>query len=136
VHRSQSTPNIGLPRKFIDETLATIDLLVPLTKSSCNSWLAKEIESWGLDRNLIHRDPPDHRKSSYGFWQEKLQAIEDNFDRTKPRSIFQWWHDTRDMQQWWAFWLVIIGIFLTVIFGLIQSVTGVLQVVMASRQGG
>ncbi len=101
---------------------------------SCNGCLAKELDSWGLDRNIVHRDRPNFNKAYYGYWREKLMAIEEAFERTKPRSISQWWHDTRDMRQWWAFWLVIIGISLTVLFGLIQSVTGIIQVVMTSRQ--
>jgi len=124
-----------LPSAFFDEALSTIDLLIPLTKSGCNSWLAHEIAAWGLDQNLVHRDRPDHDKASYAYWQDRLLAIEEAFESSKPKSVFQWWHDKRDMQQWWAFWLVVVGIFLTVLFGLIQSVTGIIQVVLASKQG-
>lgn len=71
-------------------------------------------------------------KSRYPYWQDKLLAIEETFEKSKPRSFLQWWHDTRDMQQWWGFWLLVTGIFLTVMFGLIQSVTGIIQVLRPS----
>lgn len=118
---------------MIDETLATIDLLAPLTKADCNSWLADEIRRGAVDRNIMHRDPPNLDKARYHFWQEKLTIIEEAFGKAKPTGFFQWWHDRRDMQQWWGFWLVVAGIFLTVLFGLIQSVTGILQVAMSGK---
>lgn len=118
-----------LPQDFLLETLATIDLLIPLSKASANGWLAHQIERYELDRNLVHRDPPVQNKSRFPYWQDRLLTIEEAFNKSKPRSFLQWWHDTRDMQQWWGFWLVVVGIFLTVLFGLIQSVTGILQLV-------
>ena len=92
------------------------------------------MESWALDRNIIHRDPPIPSKANYRYWQDRLMAIEDAFERSKPRSVSQWWHDRRDIQQWSGFWLVVVGIFLTVLFGLIQSITGIIQVIISSRQ--
>jgi hypothetical protein len=80
---------VGLPPGFVDETLATIDLLIPLTKPDCNGWLVKEIDSWRLDRTVVHRDPPNQSKAFYGYWQDKLMAIEDAFERAKPKNIFQ-----------------------------------------------
>lgn len=118
---------------MIDETLATIDLLAPLTKPDCNSWLADEIRRGAVDRNIMHRDPPNLDKARYCFWQGKLSIIEEAFGKAKPTGFFQWWHDRRDMQQWWGFWLVVAGIFLTVLFGLIQSVTGILQVTLPGK---
>jgi hypothetical protein len=125
-----------LPSGFVEETLKTTDLLIPLIKATCNGWLADEIKTWqqDLDVTIRNREMPDFNKQSYGYWQDRLVAIEDAFERTKPKNIIQWWHDRRDMQQWWAFWLVISGIFLTVLFGLAQSVTGIIQVVLATRQ--
>lgn len=71
-------------------------------------------------------------KSRYPYWQDKLLAIEDAFEKSKPRNLAQWWHDRRDMQRWWGFWLAITSIFLTLFFGLFQSVTGIIQVVKPS----
>lgn len=124
-----------LTKSLISETLSTIDLLIPLTNPECNSWLARELQTWGLDRNINHRDPLNLNKTRYTYWKDRLLDIEATFQRAKPRSIFQWWYDRRDMQQWWGFWLVVVGIFLTVLFGLIQSITGIVQVVLAARGG-
>ncbi|KAI3335415.1 hypothetical protein F4824DRAFT_489607 [Ustulina deusta] len=130
--RESTSTSSFLNPDFIEETLATVDLLIPFTKASCNGWLADEIKRLGLDQNIIHRAPPAMNKSRYPYWQDKLLAIEETFEKSKPRSFLQWWHDTRDMQQWWGFWLLVTGIFLTVMFGLIQSVTGIIQVLRPS----
>ncbi|KAI1366710.1 hypothetical protein F5Y08DRAFT_351137 [Xylaria arbuscula] len=146
-----------LEPEFIEETLATIKLLASITDVSHhdrrtmrsdlavarikrNEWLADEVKRHMLDHNIARHDfLPRHlnyascRKSRYPYWQNRLLAIEDAFEKAKPRSFRQWWHDTRDMQQWWGFWLVITGLFLTVLFGLIQSITGIIQVARSNN---
>lgn len=62
-------------------------------------------------------------------WQERLLSFSDAFDKMRPSGLVQWWHDRRDMGRWWNYWLVVAGLVLTVLFGLVQSVTGVLQVI-------
>ncbi|KAJ6442558.1 class I glutamine amidotransferase-like protein [Purpureocillium lavendulum] len=130
--RRRSLPLL-LPDEFVDETLATLGLLVPHSMAACNVWLRGETARLGLDRDLMYRATADRRKGSYPYWQDRLAALCEAFDRTKPSSPMQWWHDRRDMGQWWGFWLVVAGIALTVLFGLIQSITGILQVVGASH---
>jgi Ni/Fe-hydrogenase subunit HybB-like protein len=51
------------------------------------------------------------------------------FDQTEPNTLSQWWHDTRDSSRRTTFWIAVVGVILAVIFDLVQSVTGILQVV-------
>ncbi|KAI1366708.1 hypothetical protein F5Y08DRAFT_124694 [Xylaria arbuscula] len=118
--------------EFIEETIATIALLIPCTNDRCNSWLANEVQRLGLDKNIIHREAATMDKSRYPYWQDKLLAIEDAFEKSRPRTLAQWWYDTRDTQRWWGFWLAVTSIFLTVLFGLLQSITAIMQVVKPS----
>src|SRR3569833_148331 len=124
----ESIPSSVLPPMFIEETVATISLLIPPTRASCNRWLSAEIQSRGLDRNLMYRTSALKTIKEYPFWGERLDVISEALNSSKPKNLFQWWHDRRDMKEWWGFWLVVAGIFLTVLFGLIQSVTGIIQV--------
>ena len=124
-----------LPAALLDETLATLNLLVPHSKADCTKWLIAEIGSAGLDPDILYRETADRNKAGYLYWREKLLGLSEAFDRSKPSNLIQWWHDRRDMGQWWTFWLVVAGVFLTVLFGLIQSITGILQVVKASNSG-
>lgn len=128
----KSVPENVFPGAFIDETLATINMLIPHTNASCNRWLRTEIETQGLDPTMMYRTSASRVSTEYPFWRERLDTIVDALETSKPRNFYQWWHDRRDMREWWGFWLVVTGIFLTVLFGLIQSVTGVIQIARPS----
>ena len=67
----------------------------------------------------------------FPFWHERLAEIQALYDQKTPRGFKQWWFDRRNRVQWATFWLAFLVLLLTIIFGLIQSVTGVLQVVAA-----
>ncbi|KAK0707007.1 hypothetical protein B0T26DRAFT_806648 [Lasiosphaeria miniovina] len=128
--------NAFLPPAFVDETLATINLLVPLEDGRCNAWLGGEIARLGgeiarlgLDDQLIYRKAANRSKRGFVFWQDRLLAFSDAFDRARPSGLAQCWHDRRDMGRWWNYWLVVAGLGLAVLFGLVQSVTGILQVI-------
>lgn len=40
----------------------------------------------------------------------------------------QWWFDRRDRVQWATFWTAFVVFVLTVVFGIIGSATGIMQV--------
>lgn len=65
--------------------------------------------------------------NEYSRWRDRLLLLTDYIDKFKPETALHWWFDRRDKVQWFIFWLVIVGITLTVIFGLVQSVTGIMQ---------
>jgi hypothetical protein len=123
-----------LPNSLVDETLATLDLIVPHTSAKCNIWLSTEVTRKGLDRNISYRNSASRCISDYPHWQTRLSAIAEALERSKPATVSQWWHDRRDMGQWWGFWLLVMGIFLTVLFGLIQSITGIIQVTRPTKE--
>ncbi len=104
-------------------------MLLPLHDARCNSWLRAEIDKFGIDDGLIYRKMANRSKRTFVFWQERLLSFSDAFDRARPSGVIQWWYDRRDMGQWWNYWLVVGGLGLTVLFGLVQSVTGILQVI-------
>ncbi|KAL2125430.1 hypothetical protein VTJ04DRAFT_1795 [Mycothermus thermophilus] len=123
-----------LPQEFIEETLETISLLIPLGHTACNRWLDTEIVRRGLDPMLRFRSNASRRKMAYSYWREQLLELSDTFDKAKPQNPVQWWHDRRDMGQWWNYWLLFIGLALAVLFGLIQTVMSVLQVVLQTAE--
>ncbi|KAK8015880.1 putative dihydroorotase [Apiospora marii] len=65
---------------------------------------------------------------AYMHWYHRLSLIAEAFDVAGPSTFRQWWYDRRKMERWWGFWLLVIGVFLAVVFGLIPSVKGILQV--------
>lgn len=69
--------------------------------------------------------------NNYRYWHTRLARIQTAYDRTSPKSLQQWWFDRRDRVQWATFWTAFVVFILTIIFGVISSVTGILQVMAA-----
>ena len=129
--------SVFLPAEFINETLATLSLLVPHTKQGCNAWLRAQVDTFRLDPFIIlDRQLVERGKRKYPYWQVRLVALAEAFDKKMPTGPIQWWYDRRDMGRWWNYWLIVLGIVLTILFGLIQSVTGILQVIGVGGGGG
>ncbi|KAK7937670.1 uncharacterized protein PG986_014538 [Apiospora aurea] len=124
----ESLPRNLLPPAYFDETLATIKLMIPHSQPGCNAWLEGQISQYSLDANVRYRESANRDKDGYAHWHHRLSLIAETFDMTGPSTFRQWWYDRRNMERWWGFWLLVIGVFLAVLFGLIQSVTGILQV--------
>jgi hypothetical protein len=55
------------------------------------------------------------------------------FDEAQPKTIRQWWYDSRNGVQWYTFWVAVLVLVLTVVFGLVQSVEGGLQVYVSFK---
>lgn len=49
------------------------------------------------------------------------------YDEAQPKTLRQWWHDRRNAVQWYTFWVAVLVLILTVVFGLIQSIEGAIQ---------
>ncbi len=60
-----------------------------------------------------------------------LVVLKQVFDEATPQTLTQWWFDRRNGVQWYTFWVAISVFCLTMIFGLIQSITGIMQVYAA-----
>ena len=54
-------------------------------------------------------------------------VLKQAFDDSEPDTIASWWYDDRKKVQWYTFWVAALVLLLTVVFGLIQSVSGVVQ---------
>ena len=61
-------------------------------------------------------------------------VIQGVYDTTKPRTMRQWWHDRRNPVEWATFWVAVVIFVLTVIFGVISSVTGIMQVYASFKE--
>jgi hypothetical protein len=118
----------GHPADYLRETASTIALLFPYGESSSRAWMRRMRKKADTDVEVglsmaLNRDPQD-----YKYWSKQLIIIHAAFQRSKPTSLRQWYHDKRDGSQFYGFWLAVFAIILTLMFGLIQSITGILQV--------
>ena len=73
----------------------------------------------------------DRQIESFAFWHDRLVVLKQVFDEAEPRTFSRLWYDRRKGVQWYTFWAAIFVVCLTMLFGLIQSVEGALQVYKA-----
>ena len=124
-----------LPTALIEETLQTLALLLPRAKGECKTWFRKiqrrypsALDSKAGDQGLASGG---RMQGSYVYWHDRLCVIQKAYDDSEPKALPQWWNDRRKKVQWYTFWVAILILVLTIVFGVIQSVTGVLQVYAA-----
>lgn len=77
-----------------------------------------------------HLIPEYHSIEHFCYWKQRLQELKDAYDGHQPRNPMQVWRDDRQTVQWWTFWIATVVLILTILFGLIQCITGIIQAVM------
>ncbi|KAK4221171.1 hypothetical protein QBC38DRAFT_492589 [Podospora fimiseda] len=130
------------PPGLVQETLKTLALLFPSSDRETKQWLDGVVASPGkrgadngeaaeIDMRITQcgRLKTDDRQiDCFSFWRDRLVMLKQVFDEAQPKKIRQWWYDSRNGVQWYTFWVAVMVLVLTVVFGLIQSVEGALQV--------
>jgi hypothetical protein len=92
-------------------------------------WFAKQQVKLKLDPTAVDcgQLKLEYRQiDHFRFWHDRLVILKQFFDDSRPRTIRQWWFDDRKRVQW--FWVAILLVFCTILFGIIQCVEGGWQV--------
>ncbi|KAF8535181.1 hypothetical protein BDD12DRAFT_753359 [Trichophaea hybrida] len=121
---------------FLHETRQTMDLLFPRHSRRWTKYLRKLQERKRLDLEFgqMPIGTPSRRieqpftLSDFRFYGKRLAILIDAFDSAKPTSLSQLWYDRRNKQTWYTLWIAVTVFFLTLLFGLISSVTAIMQV--------
>ncbi|ENH71788.1 hypothetical protein FOC1_g10004035 [Fusarium oxysporum f. sp. cubense race 1] len=134
----------ALPRGLAEETLRTLAILFPQS----DHWAAlrsnRKNQVW-LERLCTHSsrviDPQlawcgtpsgeSRYLSNFCFWRDRLLILKEEFDHSTPDSFSQWWYDRRNGVQWHNFWVAMVVLGLTAVFGLIQCILASIQVYKA-----
>jgi hypothetical protein len=125
------------PPGLIDETLRTMALLFPAYPTpdkKTRKWLSNFPTTLNIDHHVIecgHLKTDDRQIERFVFWHDRLVSLKQIFDEAHPRNLSQWWHDRRNCVQWYTFWVALLVLLLTLLFGLIQCMEGAMQVYMA-----
>lgn len=115
---------------LVDETIRTISLLVPPILGEFNPWFLKQRRKHKIDvqaGNCARLNSSQRQIENFVFWRDRLVLLKRTFDDAEPRSISQLWWDDRKKTQWFTFWVAVLVFFMTVFFGVIQSVAGIVQ---------
>ncbi|KAL4804614.1 hypothetical protein BDV18DRAFT_161708 [Aspergillus unguis] len=116
------------PKGLIEETLSTLSLLFPAGNKACGKWYKRQDGHDELDYNVLECSSSPRRIDEYNYWHDRLVILKEAFDETRPSTLAQWWNDRREGTQWYTLW---VAISLTLVFGLVQSVVGSLQLYKA-----
>lgn len=124
------------PTGFIEETLRTLALLFPQHDRESSMWLQSRSgpNCHGTNRELLkcgHLRLEERQQTNFNFWHDRLVILKQAYDESRPATLSQWWLDRRNTVQWYTFWVAIVVLFLTIFFGLVQSIEGALQVYKA-----
>ncbi|KAH9225843.1 hypothetical protein K456DRAFT_1755148 [Colletotrichum gloeosporioides 23] len=123
--------NVVLPTELIAETIRTLELLFPENDRKSRNWVESEIKSHNLDPNLSKcgsLKACERRFENFVYWHDRLVILKQAYDESSPRTISQWWNDRRNSVQWYTFWVDIMVFVFTLLFGVVQSIEGGLQV--------
>jgi hypothetical protein len=122
------------PPGFLWETDLTLRLLFQPNNLK-NERRNRKIASRGpsdLEAGIDTSSPPLDL-AQYPIWGSRLAEVQQIYDVARPGALQQWWYDRRNKPEWATFWIAIIIFLLTVIFGLISSITSIMQVYAAFR---
>jgi hypothetical protein len=136
------------PAQFVEETLRTIALLFPQanftgsvqTTGRERTWLKKLcVAHRNLSRSIVDKRltrcgtlQTDGRQiERFNFWRDRLIVLKEVYDDAKPTTLIQWWYDGRNGKQWYTFWVAILVLMVTTLFGVVQCVEGAVQVYKA-----
>jgi hypothetical protein len=130
-----SSKDSPYPPGFLEETERTLALLFdPADKGTLKrTRRIQRRDAADLEAAMKSVVDLDERLDlrNYPFWQERLLAIQQVYDEAQPKTIKQWFFDDRNRINWATFWTAITVFILTVVFGVISSVTGAMQVYIA-----
>jgi hypothetical protein len=116
-----------IPDAVIDETMLSLRLLFPDWDPYTSKFFNK------IDQNTLGEDgvyPERIYLTNFHYWRDRL--LEVCFEYQSPPSAWrQIWTDRRNRLQWYTFWLAVAIFILTIVFGLISSITACMQTIYA-----
>ena len=119
-----------LPKVLVDETIRSISLLVPPVLGEPNPWFQQQRKKSLIDAQAGVCDrlnSSERQIEQFMYWRDRLVLLKRTFDDAEPRNISQLWWDDRKKTQWFTFWVAVLVFIMTVFFGVIQSVAGIVQ---------
>lgn len=116
------------PDGFLEDTERTFSLLFPPANFETSRRVRRISKREGVDIEAAIQHHASFDLNNYPFWQERLRHVQHAYDKAKPKRIAQWYYDRRDRVEWSTFWIAVVVFLLTLFFGIISSVTSIMQV--------
>jgi type II secretory pathway component PulL len=135
VHSSRISSSI-FPKDLVEETTRTLGLLIPSIDKKSKTWFQQKQKELDLDPKAGTYGPlnaSSRQIEHFNYWRDRLVILKQTFDDVEPHSLSLLVFDDRKKVQWYTFWIAALVLLLTIVFGLVQSVAGVVQAWAAVR---
>lgn len=109
---------------MLKETLLSLNLLFPHWDTMTDNFLLKRDENF--HKFGPFDDPRPIGLASFDHWKDRLVELHQAF-HALPVGWTELWADRRNPLQWYTFWLAFMILVLTIVFGIISSVTAIMQ---------
>ena len=119
-----------VPRKVLEETLLSLDMLFPHWDPQTDNFLCRRGKDF--HRQSPFNDPRPVSLQEFDHWRDRVKELYDIY-KSPPLDWAQLWADQRNPLQWYTFWLAVMIFVLTVGFGIITAVTGAMQTYFAYK---
>lgn len=121
-------PSEFYPQGLLEETEKTLQLLFDPVNSKSSRRTKRICDKDEVDLEAAIFSHASKDLCNYPYWREKLRDIQKAYDQARPKEVKQWWYDRRRPFEWSTLWVAVIVFFLTLFFGVISSVTSIMQV--------
>ncbi|KAI0976967.1 hypothetical protein F4678DRAFT_480380 [Xylaria arbuscula] len=133
------------PDGLVNETLRTLALLFPQSEFSSSARGSNNKREW-FQRLCLEFSPclvdprvalcgnlraEERQIERFKFWKDRLIILKQVYDDATPRTMQQWWHERRNGERWFTFWVAVLVLMITITLGLIQCIESALQVYKA-----
>lgn len=130
----KKSPTTLLPEDLVDETIRSISLLIPPVFGEPNPWFQQQRKIHQVKGQIDAQagvcerlNSSERQIGNFEYWRDRLVLLKRTFDDAEPRNISQLWWDDRKKTQWFTFWVAVLVFLMTVFFGIVQSVAGIVQ---------
>ncbi|TVY18403.1 hypothetical protein LARI1_G003433 [Lachnellula arida] len=117
-----------IPRGILRETVLSLSLLFPRWDIHTDNFMLQYDQTFHLEAPFS--DPHPQHLSEFSHWRNRLMELHQIF-HSPPIGWTQLWTDRRNPLQWYTFWIAIVILVLTVVLGVISTVTAVMQTCFA-----
>lgn len=117
-----------IPISVLKETILSLNLLFPHWDTFTENFMLQHDQTFHLDGPFNESRPLS--LSDFDHWRDRLLELYQIF-HSPPVGWTQLWADRRNPLQWYTFWIAIVILVLTVVFGIISSVTAIMQTYLA-----
>ncbi|KAI0474843.1 hypothetical protein F4859DRAFT_80822 [Xylaria cf. heliscus] len=137
--------NTLFPDGLVDETLRTLALLFPQSEFGSSTRNSNNKSAWFqklclasspclIDSRVVkggNLRAEERQIERFRFWRDRLIILKQIYDDATPKTIRQWWHDRRNGERWFTFWVAALVLMITIMLGLVQCIESALQVYKA-----